>query len=166
MVHHGLARETGSARQQLLPLQHLKLRLRHLLRLALQVLDATGGAPRVAPAAVQYVYTRVLLYGQDEPLALLDLDGPDTLYINPRQFLFLPLTRFVCPASTMAGRSEVRHCGHVSPGEPSAACQFLRFGTLVPDPGSARIQSDYLACDAGLPPSIPVPSPAHRLAHT
>jgi hypothetical protein len=51
--------------EQVLPFQHLEVCLRGLLGLALQVLDAAGGATGVAFAAVQDVRLRVLFYRQD-----------------------------------------------------------------------------------------------------
>src|SRR5918997_3901160 len=47
VVRHCLTREPCLA-EQVLPLQHLKLCLRHLLGLAFQVLDAAGGTTGVA----------------------------------------------------------------------------------------------------------------------
>src|SRR3712207_4416707 len=58
------------------------LGLGHLLWLAFDELHAAGGAPRVGAAGVHDVHACVLLDGQNQPLALLDVEGPHALHFQ------------------------------------------------------------------------------------
>jgi len=88
VVHDRLAGQTRLA-QKALAFQDLQLRPRHHLGLALQVLHPAGGATRVAPAAVEYLHARVLLYSQDQPLPPFDLDRPNALDFEFRHAMLL-----------------------------------------------------------------------------
>src|SRR5687767_13962633 len=87
-VADGLARETDFS-HEVPHVQHYQLRLGHLLRLALQVLNAAGGAPRVASADVHDVHPGVLFYGEHQPLAPFDVEGPHAFYFQFRHSLLL-----------------------------------------------------------------------------
>src|SRR5215204_100916 len=81
-VVKGLAREARLP-QKVPHHEHRQLRLGHHLRFVLQKLDAAGGAPRVTSALVHDVHTRVLFDGQDQTLALLDVERPCALHFQP-----------------------------------------------------------------------------------
>jgi hypothetical protein len=75
----------GLARKPYLPkkvsaLEHLQLRFGHLLWLALEILDAAGGASGVRTTTVQDVYPGIFFYRQDEPLALGGVERPYTFH--------------------------------------------------------------------------------------
>jgi len=74
-----LTREAHLAKEITVP-QHFQLRLGHLLGLAYEVFYPAGGASSVRAAAVQDVYSGVLLYRQDQPLALRNVEISHTFY--------------------------------------------------------------------------------------
>src|SRR5215218_9675471 len=78
VVAESLARETNLP-EEIPALEHLDLGLRHLLGLALQVLDPARRTPGVRTTAVQDVYPRILLDRQHQPLALGNVKSPRIL---------------------------------------------------------------------------------------
>jgi hypothetical protein len=88
MVADGLARETHFS-YEVPHVQHYELRLGHRLGLALQVLDAAGGAPRVAAADVHDVNACVLFYGEHQPLTTFDVEGPRAFHLHSGHSLLL-----------------------------------------------------------------------------
>src|SRR4028118_797669 len=77
-----LAREARHSQEVAHPEEH-HFSPGHVFGLALEELQPAGGASRVAAAGVHDIYACVLLDGQDQPLALLDVEGPRALYFQP-----------------------------------------------------------------------------------
>ena len=78
MVAEGLAREAHLP-EEITAFEDLALCPRHPLGLALEVLDAAGGAPGVGATAVENVHAGVLFYRQDQPLPLLHVERANPL---------------------------------------------------------------------------------------
>src|SRR4028118_1802327 len=87
-----LAREARHSQEVAHPEEH-HFSPGHFLRLALEELHPAGGASRVAAAGVHDVHPGVLLYREDQPLALPDADGPHAPYLPPRHALPLLTAR-------------------------------------------------------------------------
>ena len=83
-VERAFAEETAA-------LQDFELGFRHAVRLAFEVLYAAGGAFGVGAAAMQDVHPGVLLYREDQPLALLHVERPHTFDLDSRHALLLIL---------------------------------------------------------------------------
>jgi hypothetical protein len=79
VVAEGLARKPYLS-QKVSALEHFQLRFGHLLRFALEILDAAGGASGVRTTAVQDVYPGIFFDRQDEPLALGSVERPYTFH--------------------------------------------------------------------------------------
>src|SRR5919107_728801 len=120
-VADGLARETHFS-HEVPHVQHYQLRLGYLLRLAVQVLYAAGGAPRVASADVHDVDARVLLYRENQSLVTFDVEGPNAFDFQLGHSLLLS---FAGPE--LSGCHTTKAPANVCPGRPSQ-----RFGRLPP----------------------------------